>query len=181
MQSAPRRKRSLVRRMPAKPKLTIAAHAAAVTIAVIVAAVTIAAAAAAAAAAASAAGALRVIGDTPVRDAGTTHQLRQELRLRPRLEDHRPRGGALSAHEQRRNDGLHMHMHMHVHVHVQRMCMCSACACTAHVRTSSSMGLRLHVEYAINPPTRSSSSPRLCACVPVCLCLCACEPVCMCM
>ena len=73
MQSAPRRKRSLVRRMPAKSKLTIAAHAAAVTIAVIVAAVTIAAAAA------SAAGtrrALRMVSDTPARDTRATHQLR---------------------------------------------------------------------------------------------------------
>ena len=73
MQCAPRRKRSLVRRMPAKSKLTIAAHAAAVTIAVIVAAVTIAAAAA------SAAGtrrALRMVSDTPARDTRATHQLR---------------------------------------------------------------------------------------------------------
>ena len=133
-QCAPRRKRSLVRRMPAKPKLIIAAHAAAVTIAVIVAAVAIAAAAAAAAAAtASAAGtrrALRMVSDTPARDTWATHQLRQKLRLRPGLEDHRPRRGALSAHEQRRNDGLrmcnaHVHVHgrVHVHAHIQRMCM----------------------------------------------------------
>ena len=75
-QCAPRRKRSLVRRMPAKPKLTIATHAAAVTIAVTIAAVTIAAAAT------NTAGtrrALSVVGDTPARDAGAAHQLRQEL------------------------------------------------------------------------------------------------------
>ena len=96
MRRAPRRERTLMRRMPAKPKLTVATHAAAVTIAVTIAAVTIATAAT------NAAGtrrALRVVGDTPARDAGAAHQLRQELRLRPRLEDHRSRRGALSAHE----------------------------------------------------------------------------------
>ena len=96
MRRAPRRERTLMRRMPAKPKLTVATHAAAVTIAVTIAAVTIATAAT------NAAGtrrALSVVGDTPARDAGAAHQLRQELRLRPRLEDHRSRRGALSAHE----------------------------------------------------------------------------------
>ena len=76
MRRAPRRERTLVRRMPAQPELTVATHAAAVTIAVTIAAVIIATAATNAAGTCRA---LRVIGDTPARDAGAAHQLRQEL------------------------------------------------------------------------------------------------------